>query len=191
VLPSVLAAFRKRYPEASLHLEVGNTDQVLGWVREGRVPLGAVEGSTRAPGLRLEPYLADDLVPVRSKDAFASVREVEDLVAVPLIWRETGSGTRTIIEKALRKADPRLVPRETDLIIGHTESIKAAVIEGLGIGFLSRWSIREELRRGALTIIPLPGLRIHRTFSWVQPAGGASGLSQVFLRFAQQNPPAL
>lgn len=194
VLPSLLAAFQRMERPASVTLEAGNTEQVLAWVREGRFPLGLVEGLRRAPGLRLELFMADELMPVRAvkaPPAIRRVRGIRELAGVPILRRESGSGTRAVVDAALRKADPALVHREADLVLGHTEAIKAAALEGLGIAFLSPWSIRGELRRKELEILELPGLRIPRAFSWVQPSGGLRGTAARFHRFAMEHLPKL
>lgn len=194
VLPPLLAAFAKAERPASLTLEAANTDQVLAWVREGRFPLGLVEGLRRAPGLRLEPFLQDELLPVRAVKApyaIRRIRAVADLASVPVLRRELGSGTRAVVDAALRKADRALASRDSDPVLGHTEGIKAAVLAGLGIAFLSPWSIRGELKRRELEILELPGLRVPRAFSWVHPSGGLSGAAARFHRFAMEHPPRL
>ena len=203
VLPPMLGPFLHQQGFRGVQLEVGNTDQVLRWVREGRVPLGAVEGLSRAPGLRLEAFLEDEIFPVRlakpvaptrlkpGTQALWSVSSLAELALAPLLWREPGSGTRVVTERALAKALPGLAPRPTDLVLGHTEAIKGAVLEGLGIGFLSRWSIRSELLRGELEILKLPGLRIRRTFSWVHGAGALTGPAGAFYAFANRQVQAL
>jgi DNA-binding transcriptional LysR family regulator len=191
VLPEVFRGFLVSHQPSPLALEVGNTDEVLAWLREGRVPLALVEGLTRAPGLSLQPYLRDELVAVRAVRApqpIAGVRTAADLGAVPLIWREPGSGTRVVVERALRKIR---VPRDSDLVVGDTEAIKSCVLLGLGIGFLSRWSIQREVARGGLAVIPLPDLSILRTFSWAQAGGGLVAQAATFLRWAKANPPVL
>jgi DNA-binding transcriptional LysR family regulator len=198
LFPPLLGPFLRAQGARAVHFEVGNTDQVLAWVRDGRVPLGAVEGLNRAPGLRLEPFLEDELLPVRLarptrprksrtglEDLWA-VASVADLAGVPLIWREQGSGTRVVIERALAKAQAGLGPRPTDLVLGHTEAIKGAILAGLGIGFLSRWSIRAELQRRDLEVLDLPGLRIRRTFSWVHAAGALGGPAEAFHRYVNR-----
>jgi len=193
ILPPVFQAFAAGHGPAPLILEVGNTDEVLAWVREGRVPLALVEGLTRAPGLSLQPYLKDELVAVRAARApegLRAVRTAADLAGVPLIWREPGSGTRVIVERALRRTRLITGPRASDLVVGDTEAIKSCVLLGLGIGFLSRWSIQRELQRGALELIPLPDLSIPRTFSWAQIGGGLAGQPAAFLRHALAHPPA-
>jgi DNA-binding transcriptional LysR family regulator len=192
VLPSVLRRFLEQHRPSSVDLKVGNTDEVLTWVRNGQAPLGLVEGLTRARGLSLEPYLKDELVPVRAVDApraLAAVKKATDLTGVPLIWREPGSGTRAVVERALRKLRPALAPRAFDLTVGDTESIKSCVLLGLGIGFLSRWSIDREVSHGLLDVIRLPDLTIPRTFSWARIGGGVSGQAQLFQRFAVGFPP--
>ena len=198
VFPNLFGAFLQEEGHRAVRLDVGNTDQVLGWVREGRVPLGAVEGLRRAPGLHLEPFLEDELFAVRlarpsqgpkvptGLRPLAEVRVLADLAFVPILWREPGSGTRVVIERALAKAHPGLGPRPTDLVLGHTGAIKGAVLAGLGIGFLSRWSIRQELQHGTLEVVHLPGLRIPRTFSWVHGAGALSGPAEAFHRFTNR-----
>ncbi|GLH73654.1 LysR family transcriptional regulator [Geothrix limicola] len=193
ILPPLIRTFLTRHRPAPLVVDVANTDEVLGWVREGRTPLALMEGLTRAPGLSLRPYLRDELVAVRAAKAPAALAEVSalaDLAGVPLIWRESGSGTRVVVERALRKARVAHGPRGSDLVVGDTEAIKSCVLLGLGIGFLSRWSIQRELGRRALEEIPLPELSIQRSFSWVQTGGGLAGQAAAFLRHAQQHPPA-
>lgn len=194
VLPNLLADFAKTDRPAALALEAANTDQVLAWVREGRFPLGLVEGLRRAPGLKLELFLQDELLPVRAVKAPYAIRRakrIQDLSEIPILRREPGSGTRAVVDAALKKADPALAHRDGDPIIGHTEGIKAAVLAGLGIAFLSPWSIRGELKRREMEILDLPGLRVPRAFSWVHPSGGLRGAAARFHRYAMEHPPRL
>ena len=96
-------------------LEVGNTEEVLGWIRDGRIALGLVEGLTRAAGVSLEPCLQDELVAVRPSGAppdLAAVRKASDLAGVPLIPRELGSGPRAVLERAFLKAR---IPIQTEV----------------------------------------------------------------------------
>nr|WP_320133554.1 LysR family transcriptional regulator [uncultured Holophaga sp.] len=184
VLPPVLAAFRRRYPGAPLQLEVGNTEQVQDWLREGRIGLGMVEGLRRAPGLHLEPFQEDELAcvgPGVVPAGFPLPASPGDLARVPVLWREPGSGTRAVVLQALGTLR---TPLDTDPVLGHTELIKAGVREGMGVAFLPRCAIQGELARGELRVLPLPGLLIQRTFSWVLPPGGAVGSAALFQRLA-------
>jgi DNA-binding transcriptional LysR family regulator len=194
VVPDLLASFLRVHRGVQVRLEVGNTEQVLAWVGEERVPLGLVEGHARAARIRLEHYLDDELLPVvaaRAPAELMRVRTGKELQEVPLLWRESGSGTRAVLERALRRAGVRRGPQAGDLQLGSTEAIKGAVAAGLGVGFLSRWSIQDELASGRLRPLPLPDLRVKRAFSWVLPVDAPSGLAGRFLRHARATPPLL
>ena len=193
IIPRLLQGFLASHRPSRVTLDVGNTEEVLDWIRAGRITLGMVEGLSRAPGISLEPYLQDELVAVRNahpSPALAAVRRVADLAGVPVIRREAGSGTRAVLEKAFQKARIPVQPKPSDLVVGDTETIKACVLAGLGIGFLSRWSIQSELLTGSLSIIPLPDLRILRSYAWAHAGGGLTGLTGAFWRHALKDPPA-
>jgi DNA-binding transcriptional LysR family regulator len=194
LLPSLLASFLRRHAGMGVRLEVGNTEQVLSWVRDAKVPLGLVEGHARASGMHLERFVGEELVAVVAAQAPAAllrVRRAADLAGVPLIWREPGSGTRAVVERALKQAGARRGSRAGDLQLGGTEAIKAAVALGLGVGILSRWSIQSELALGRLRVLPIRGLTIERHFSWVLPVDGVAGVAGQFLRHARAEPPIL
>jgi DNA-binding transcriptional LysR family regulator len=199
VLPAPLTAFCRTYPRIELELAVGNTEEVLRRVRDGLYPVGLVEGLPRAPQLRLRPFVEDELVLIKGVGARAeeigrktkSLRRVRDLVAMPIIWREAGSGTRAVTERALRAAgvNPRKLSHEK--VIGGTEGIKAAVTAGLGIAFVSRWSIQAELAHGQLATIPLIDLTIPRTFHCALPAGAPPTAVAAVTRYLEDYPPVL
>ena len=199
VLPGPLTAFCRTYPRIQLELTVGNTGEVLRRVRDGLYPLGLVEGLPHAPQLRLKPFVEDELVLIKGVGALAeeiahktkSLRRARDLAEMPIIWREAGSGTRAVTERALRRAgvNPRKLSHEK--VIGGTEGIKAAVAAGLGIAFVSRWSIQDEIAHGQLATIPLVDLTIPRTFHWALPAGALPSAAMAVTRYLESYPPAL
>src|SRR6267378_2337058 len=191
-VPQIFVRFRRYHPSVGLRLIVGNTEEVLEQVREHRVGLGLVEGHERSPGVRLEQFMPDEIVPVcaaqisdlRFRRAIERVRSVRDLETLPLIWREPGAGSRAIVESALK--DCGLSVRKLDRLVeaGSTEAIKLLVSAGLGVGFLSSWDIQHELNTGLMQQIKIPGLRFGRTFSWAIASGELGGLSAEFYRFA-------
>ena len=50
------------------------------------------------------------------------------------------------------------------LEVGGNEALKSAVINKLGLGFISKWAVQEELKVGSLEIIDIPGVKITRQF---------------------------
>lgn len=193
VLPRLLARFQRRELRVRVRVEVGNTQEVLARVKEGAVPLGLVEGHPRAAGLTLTRFLEDELVPVVGADAPARwqrLRRPSELAEVPLLWREPGSGTRAVVERALRAALGGVRRSALDWELGSTEAIKGAAAESLGVAFLSRWSLQPELETGRLRVLDL-GLTIPRRFSWVLGSRELGGIAGRFHRFAMEEAPAL
>jgi DNA-binding transcriptional LysR family regulator len=191
VIPPVLARFRVRFPAVSFRLEVGNTEVVLASVSGGRVPMGLVEGHARAAGVRLEPFVDDEIVPIVGAGARFRVRTASDFATVPILWREAGSGTRAVLDRALRRAGVRKKPLPIDMELGSTEAILGAVAAGLGVGFASRWSIQAHLVAGRVAVVAGLDLVVRRTFHWALPSGGLHGVAARFHEFAAEHPPAI
>jgi DNA-binding transcriptional LysR family regulator len=156
------------------------------------VGLGLVEGHQRSPGVRLEQFMPDEIVPVcapqipdpKLRRAIEGLKAVPDLEALPLIWRESGSGTRAVVESVLKDSGVNLRKLEQRYELGSSEAIKSLVIAGLGVGFFSCREIQQEIAMGLVRQINLPGLRIQRTFSWALPSGELGGLPGKFYQFA-------
>ncbi len=191
VLPATLAAYRAQHPEVELDLRIGNTETVIAAVRDGHQPIGLVEGHRRASGVRLEPWVDDELQLVIGRGAPSTwrLREVSDLERVPLLWRETGSGTRAVLSRALRGAGVRSKPTGRDLVLGSNEAITSGIAAGLGVGFLSAWSVGPHVAAGRVRTVPGLGLQVRRTFCWAVPTGGCQGTAAHFMRFATRTPP--
>jgi DNA-binding transcriptional LysR family regulator len=191
VVPPLVAGFRALHGPVPFRLQVSNTARALEWVAEGRVPLALVEGRSRSPRVLLERYLEDELVAVAATSAaeFRDISRVADLARVPLLVREPESGTRDIVERALQRA-LGVKQRPSTLQFGSNQSVKMAAVAGLGVTFVSRWSVRLELAAGTLRVLPLRDLRLVRTFSWATQSRQLHGAAGRFLAWARRNPPS-
>ncbi|MBI3564508.1 MAG: LysR family transcriptional regulator, partial [Elusimicrobia bacterium] len=185
VLPPLIAGFAAAHPRVRVRLFSANTAEVLDRVREGGAELGLVEGHGRAAGVSLPPFVEDELIAV-ADPSFAPRRGgAAALAERPILWRERGSGTRAVVERALRAAG--VAPeREPRFELASTEAIKTAAIAGLGVAFLSRWSIRRELALGLLRPVPGRGLSVRRTFRWALAGGGLGGPARSFFDYASR-----
>src|SRR5262249_44511032 len=103
IFPGLCADFQARYPGLTVNLWASNTEAILERVRLGLARLGIVEGLAHAGGLRLEPFMRDDLIAVGSKKLHQRIKRIADLKGTPILWREQGSGTRAVVERGLRK----------------------------------------------------------------------------------------
>jgi molybdate transport repressor ModE-like protein len=199
VIPSFLAEFSRGYPMVQIDLRVDNTEVVLESVRENSYPFGLVEGSPRAAGLRLERFVEDEVVLLAGTNPTfrnyqrlaASVATAEDLYKLPLIWREAGSGTRAVVEGALRKLGVQTKRLGYRYVMADIEAIKTATIHCMGFAFLSRWSVKNELALGQLRAVQISDLVVRRGFYWVLPSGALVDPGDTFVRFCNDHRPEL
>jgi DNA-binding transcriptional LysR family regulator len=189
ILPEIFSKFKKRNPALSFVLHVGNTEEVLEEVKQGIVALGLVEGHGRASAVALKPFLEDQIVLAGPVSPPFRPRKAKDLFKCPLLAREPGSGTRSVVERSLRKAGFPIRSFSYTAELGSTEAIKSAVSAGLGFAFLSRWAIQKEIELGQLAAFPLSDIKIKRLFYWVIPSGGIPNLYLEFFYFARKNLP--
>lgn len=191
VVPPLVAGYRAVYGAVPFRVQVSNTARVLEWVAEGRVPLGIVEGRARSARVHLERFVDDELVAVVAAGSpeFRAIARASDLASVPLLVREAGSGTRAIVEEALAKVLGRGRIPAPQLQFGSNQSVKMAAVAGLGVAFVSRWSVRLEVAAGSLRILPLRDVRVVRHFSFATVSRRLHGPAGRFLAWARRHPP--
>lgn len=180
VLPQVLARFTARFPEVKVSLASGNSEQVEAALARHDTDLGLVESSARHPGFHYEPFIPDELVLIAStKGRYGRCDQVTlaELQTVPLVLRESGSGTLEVISKYLAAADVRLASLRVVMQLGSTESIKSFVRNSDAMAIVSVASIVDELRSGELRIIDIEGCTIRREFSFCWPEGRSDALA--------------
>jgi DNA-binding transcriptional LysR family regulator len=139
-LPPLMHAFRTRHPGIAMRLRISNTQVVTGWVREGSVDVGFIEGAIDDPALIVEPVADDRLVLVVGRDhPWAKRRSVsvQDLAETCWVLRESGSGTRAILEAALADHGIALSALEITLELPSNEAVRSAVEAGAGATVIS------------------------------------------------------
>lgn len=188
VLPGLLSGFRRLHPRVHPTLVSGNTEKIVEAVEKHAVALGLIEGPAQNRHVKTEPFLQDELVPIAAAShpwAGRNPITCAELGAAPLLMRERGSGSRRVVEMALERQGLKRSALRIAMELDSTETIKSAVEAGLGIGFVSRCALVQDLRMGhGFNIVKVEGLRILREFLVVQPAGPApQGLAMEFRRF--------
>ncbi|MGN6367354.1 MAG: LysR substrate-binding domain-containing protein [Phycisphaerae bacterium] len=169
LLPPLLAQFQKQHPALQLTLLIANTDEIHRRLLAGQLDLGFSEGLLPSPDLTATIFAHDHIAPVAPPNhpLTRATPTPRMLLHYPLILREPGSGTRAIVEQALRRAK---IPTAHALSLGNAEAIKSAVLNGAGIAFLSTLAISHELNTRQLATLPLPSLHIHRNLYHLHPA---------------------
>jgi LysR family transcriptional regulator, transcriptional activator of the cysJI operon len=189
LLPRILGAFLKQYPNVRMSMVSGNTEEIVEAVAEEKVALGIIEGPPMRRDVKTEPMAPDELVLIVSPAHPWAQRKgtiaVEELTTVPLLLRERGSGTRRVVERSLKEAGVPLKSLKVAMELDSTEAIISGVEAELGVGFVSRWAIFKVLRLGTVKVVKVAGVRIAREFSFVRVAGTeAAGAAAAFQRFA-------
>jgi molybdate transport repressor ModE-like protein len=157
LLPDTLGCFRRDHPNVDVEVEIASTDEMIERLLAGRVQLALVGETQVDERVELTPFLTDEIVGIAKPGLLAIkagwIKPVE-LTEQTLLVREPGSSTRQTAERALLSLKARPV-RVWEL--DSSEAIKRAAREGLGIAFLSRYAVAEEIDRGELASFRLRG----------------------------------
>lgn len=168
-VPRLLARFRVRHPGLDLRLTVSpNREGLVALLARNEVDLAIMGRPPREMSTRAEPFAAHPLVMVGPADHRVAGTESVALSALasdPFIVRESGSGTRDAMQAWFRTQ--RFVPRET-MEMSSNETIKQAVMAGMGVSFLSLHTIGLEVRSGLIAVLPIDGTPVMRTWNVVR-----------------------
>lgn len=163
--PRLVADLRRNLPEVEVRLRIGNRDAVIEGLQSRALDLAIMGRPPRAPAVRAEligPHPHVIIAPPDHPLANADPVPPQDLLAETFLAREPGSGTRILMTRFLDRIGEGTPWRMVEM--GTNETIKQAVIAGLGLALISQHTVTEELRAGRLVALRATGLPIHR--SW-------------------------
>jgi len=191
ILPKLMGDFKREHPLFSLSLKIADTQEVIQYVLQGQVEFGIIGAKRNHPSLSYEKFEKDEIIVIASSDHFNLHKRrttLETLTKEPWIIREEGSGTQMTVEKALRKGGLSLKQFNVVMEMGSTSSVKEGVKAGLGMAFVSKKAVKEELQQGTLSQIEVEGLEpISRQIYIVQHRGRTlSPIGMEFLRFLRR-----
>ncbi|KPL51631.1 LysR family transcriptional regulator [Prosthecomicrobium hirschii] len=160
--PRALAEFRRRFPGLTLKLFIGNRSEIIEQLRAGRIDVAIMGRPPEDLAVSQWPIGAHPHVIIAAPDhPLAAARGLSpaDLTGESFLLREPGSGTRGLMERlfAANGVQPNI-----GFEIGSNETIKQAVMAGLGIAFISAHTIAAELKDGRLVTLDVAGLPILR-----------------------------
>jgi len=189
MLPDLLGGFQKKFPDVQVRLRVANTDAVVNMVADNTIDLGVVEGVVNNQYLLVEDCQADELrviVPPDHPLASQSSVKPKDLLNHPFVFREGGSGTRSVVAQFLESHGLHEDQLNQPFELGSTEAIKGAVQAGMGISIVSAAALVKEEKLGLLVSIPTEP-PVLRTFYFVrQRQKFRTHLMDELYQFAQQ-----
>ncbi|GLK75250.1 transcriptional regulator [Methylopila jiangsuensis] len=169
--PMALGVFARAHPNVDVSLTIGNRAEVIALLRSDAVDV-AIMG--RPPeDLETEQVVIGDhphvvIAPPDHPLAGRGPLPPQALTGHTFLMREQGSGTRGLMERLFGEEGVR---PKAGMEIGSNETIKQAVIAGLGLAFISAHTVAAEVAQGRLAQLDVVGLPIMRQWYVVRRAG--------------------
>ncbi|HWP48650.1 MAG TPA: selenium metabolism-associated LysR family transcriptional regulator [Candidatus Limnocylindrales bacterium] len=187
LIPRIITQFKGVYPKIDISLSIENTRRVEEGIVKNEFDLGFVGGHLINEEVETIPWLIDEIVlVVPSSHPLALQQQIKliDLAKERLIFREPGSATRAVIENNFRTRNLQV---KAAVELGNPEAVKQAVVSGLGIAFLSKFSVETELKAKVLVIVKVQELSISRELKMVYRKGKhLSRATKAFIEMAKQ-----
>lgn len=169
LLPHLLGDFQTQYQNIETQFFIDNTAVIEEMILDNTIDAGLVEGPVHSKDIIFKHLAIDKLCLVCSPKHHWAIEnkssiqpsELEDEV---LIFRESGSGTREVIEHALNQHKVKYKPTH---VLNNTEAIKNAVIANIGIAFLPQVAVEYDIKAGHLIHIDIPNAVLTRDFNLI------------------------
>ncbi|MDR3586971.1 MAG: LysR family transcriptional regulator [Desulfosporosinus sp.] len=169
ILPNILAFLYKTHPDVDFKVKIANTESISQDVLEKKIHIGLIEGPVpRHKDLNVESFWEDELVVVVPYFHPWASRISISLTELPherLVTREDGSGTRRVMEMALKERglDPEQL--NVTMELGSTQAIKQLVSAGLGITIISSLTVSQAVDRKLFKSLKIQDAPIYRPLS--------------------------
>ena len=192
LIPAVLGRFQAECPRVRLEVSQGDSRSVVRELVAEDIELGFIGGRYDDDRVHFEEMGEDTIVCAVSRDRVDSAKKSlsqAELCKVPLVVREQGSGTQKAVYEALAKTWISRESLQISAVLGSSEAVKRALLEGAGYAFVSSMSIGEELASGSLQTVRIPGLTVTRRFYAAYRSGRElSPAATAFLSLMLANP---
>ncbi|TGN09241.1 LysR family transcriptional regulator [Leptospira bandrabouensis] len=149
ILPQILKKILKKREGLSLSVREGDASETKDAVLKGEVDLGILTGPIAEPSLNVLDFLSDKIYPVAAKDHPIFLKKkirIEDLKRQSFVFFHPGSALRKAVEKKIKTFTKEFGPNIA-MELRSVESVIKSLEAGLGIGFLSEYSINSKLRK--------------------------------------------
>ena len=166
VLPEVFAHFKKQYPDVAISINRADYSKILESVIDNSVDFGVVSLPITDPRLTAVPIHKDELVLITPpKHPLAKLRAApaSDIAQYPLVMPKVGH-TRDALDDLFHRL--KLKPRYA-MELDSSELLKRFVAADVGIGFISKSNVLEDVKANVLASIPLAETQIRRDLALV------------------------
>lgn len=191
IIPRLMGAFKKTYPDVAIALVTGDTGQITQQVKSGELELGVVGARTEDPLIEQVELVKDEMkLIVHPGHPWAGQPSVacDQLASQPFIVREKGSGTWQSILKSMEGAGLSSRDLTPAVTMGNSVSVIQGILAGIGISILSTMAVEEDLKTGRLSALTVDGLDLTRYFYLTMSTRRSrSPICEKFIEFARQH----
>ena len=168
LIPKQLANYKKQFPDVQINMEVDNTAKLCLAIDKGELDFAIVEGYFYKNNYDALLYKTEKYIAVCSADMQINISKLAQLVSFPIVIREHGSGNREIITRSLSRHNLSIQDFKSVIQISDLHALKALILEGVGIGFVYRAAVENEIKQGTLKEIILDDFNEEHeiTFIW-------------------------
>lgn len=190
--PQLMQEFRKCHPEADLQISIDNREGVIAALEAGRADVALMGRPPKRVEVTAHQFAKHPYVLISHPDhPLARAKRIRraDLVPMPFLVRESGSGTRMVHEHFFHEAGLAL-PRVQQM--DSNANIKQAVMGNMGLAFISAHTIALERQAGKLSVLQVDGMPQIRDWYVLhlkrRPPGPAA---RQFVEFVRADGPAI
>ena len=165
-LPRMLGAFCQRYPDIDIELEIANREKIVERLRSNQDDLYVMSYPPGDLDIVSHTFLDNEYVVLAPATHWAAGQPVtlQALAGEPFLLRETGSGSRHVVDQYMQQCG---VPLKVRLSLASNEAIRALVASGMGLTILSRHALGEHPAQEGLAILTVEGFPLIQPWSVV------------------------
>lgn len=170
LMPNVLKEYMTKYPKTNISMIVENTQLLIDALMKGKIEFALVEGHFNRADFETHLISKEEFVMVVSPNNELSkykTLSLEDLLNERIIVREAGSGSRKIFETVLYENNYSLNNFNHFIEIGNINAIKTLVKNNIGISFMYKRAVEQELISGELVAINIENIKFYREFNLI------------------------
>lgn len=178
VLPGVLMAFQKDFPQWPFSVEPADTQTSVELIRQNRVDLAVVIAPSQAEAVDIVPLFSDELAWIVAPGHPWVTRGTAPRAEIPaqqFVFNSARSYTYRLLEKYLARES---LPLKHVLELGSLEALKETVQRGLGVTALAPWTVRKELTEKKLVAVPLGKRKLRRNWCLLRSLDRKSALAE-------------
>ena len=157
-VPMLLMRFSSLYPDIEVRLHIENRESVLGMLERSEADLVIMGRAPRNMTTQAAAFATNPMAIVAAPSHALAGRKnlpFSVLADYAFVMRESGSGTRAAMERLFALHE---VPLKVAMEMPSNETIKQAVMAGMGLSFLSLRTLRQELAGGYLVQLDINGM---------------------------------